>query len=123
MTLLQLLPFAAVLLAVWLLMIRPAKARRDEQTALVASLAPGARIMTTAGVFGTVRSVAPQAISVEIAPGVVIEMVPQAVGRLVPQPDEADPALDAGVAPAPEDQASGTPGEEAPSEDEEAPRG
>ena len=79
--------------------------------------------MTTAGVFGTVRSVAPQAISVEIAPGVVIEMVPQAVGRLVPQPDEADPALDAGVAPAPEDQASGTPGEEAPSEDEEAPRG
>jgi preprotein translocase subunit YajC len=123
MTLLELLPFAAVLLAVWLLMIRPAKARRDQQAALVASLAPGARIMTTAGVFGTVRSVAPQVISVEIAPGVVIEMVPQAVGRLVPQTDVADPALDAGVAAADEDLGRETLSEAALSEDEEAPRG
>ena len=86
MTLLELLPFAAVALAAWLLLFRPAKARHDAQAALVAALAPGARIMTTAGVFGTVRAVDGDRMELEIAPGVVIEMVPQAVGRIVGEP-------------------------------------
>ena len=87
MTLLELLPFAAVLLAGWLLLIRPAKNRRDAHDKLVASLVPGARIMTSAGVFGTVRSVDSDRMELEVAPGVVIEMVPQAVGRIVTEPD------------------------------------
>jgi preprotein translocase subunit YajC len=87
MTLLELLPFAAVLLAGWLLLIRPARNRRDAHDRLVASLAPGARIMTTAGVFGTVRTVDAERMTLEVAPGVVIEMVPQAVGRIVAEAD------------------------------------
>jgi preprotein translocase subunit YajC len=108
MTLLELLPFAAVALAAWLLLFRPAKARRDAQAALVAALAPGARIMTTAGVFGTVRAVDDDRMELEIAPGVVIEMVPQAVGRIVREPgaeavdDLADQSDEA--APEPADQ-------------------
>lgn len=90
MTLLELLPFVAVLLVAWLLLFRPAKARRVEHDRLVAALAPGARIMTSAGVFGTVRSVDADRMTVEIAPGVVIEMVPQAVGRIEAEPQEAD---------------------------------
>ena len=90
MTLLQLLPYAAVALAAWLLLFRPAKARRDAQAAIVASLAPGVRIMTTAGVFGTVRAVDADAMELEIAPGVVIQMVPQAVGRIIEQPGTPD---------------------------------
>lgn len=98
MTLLDLLPFAAVALAAWLLLFRPAKGRRDAQAALVAALAPGARIMTTAGVFGTVRAVDSERMELEIAPGVVIEMVPQAVGRLVDEPGAAVPNDAAGLA-------------------------
>ena len=75
MTLVELLPFAAIAAAFWLLIIRPASVRRKAQAALVASLAPGQRIMTTAGVFGTVVAIDGDRVSVEVAPGVVIEML------------------------------------------------
>lgn len=106
MNLLELWPFALVLLAFWLLLIRPANKRRAAQAALVDSLAPGKQIMTTAGLFGIVRSVEPTRMSLEIAPGVVVEMVPQAVGRVIefeddPGPDlgPQDPAADQGEGP------------------------
>jgi preprotein translocase subunit YajC len=94
MTLLELLPFALVAVAFWLLILRPAKARRDEQAALLARLAPGQRVMTTAGVFGTLTAVDSAEVNVEIAPGVVIAMVPQAIGRIVtePGPDDVPPS-------------------------------
>jgi len=90
MTLVELLPFAAIAAAFWLLIIRPSSVRRKAQSALVASLAPGQRIMTTAGVFGTVVAVAGERVSVEVAPGVVIEMLTQAVAQVVP----ADPVAE-----------------------------
>ncbi len=95
MTLVELLPFAAIAGAFWLLIVRPARARRQAQEALVASLAPGQRIMTTAGVFGTVRGVDDRRLELEVAPGVVITMVPQAVARIEPEPpeDAPDPAV------------------------------
>ncbi len=88
MTLVDLLPFAAIAAVFWLLIIRPASARRKEQARLVASLTPGQRIMTTAGMFGTLVAREGERISLEIAPGVVIELLAQAVAQVVP----ADPA-------------------------------
>ena len=84
MTLVELLPFAAIAAAFWLLIIRPSSVRRKAQAALVASLAPGQRVMTTAGVFGTLVSVDADRVSVEVAPGVVIEMLTAAIGQVVP---------------------------------------
>ncbi len=88
MTLVELLPFAAIAAAFWLLIIRPASVRRKAQAALVASLAPGQRIMTTAGVFATVVAIHGDRVSVEVAPGVVIEMLAAAVAVVEP----AEPA-------------------------------
>jgi preprotein translocase subunit YajC len=98
MTLVELLPFAAIAAAFWLLIIRPASTRRKAQAALVASLAPGQRIMTTAGVFGTVAAIDGERVSVEVAPGVVIEMLAVAIAQVVPAPvpvesGPADPVL------------------------------
>jgi preprotein translocase subunit YajC len=87
MTLLELLPFAVLALAIWLLFLRPARVRRDAQRALQEALAPGVRIMTTAGLFGTVRSIDQDRMELEVAPGIVLEMVPQAAGRIVPRDD------------------------------------
>jgi preprotein translocase subunit YajC len=84
MTLLDLLPFVAVALAFWLLILRPAKQRRDAQARLVASLTPGQRVMTAGGIFGTVRSVGDR-VALEIAPGVAIELVPQAIAEILPE--------------------------------------
>ncbi len=92
MTLVELLPFAAIAAAFWLLIIRPSSTRRKAQAALVASLAPGQRIMTTAGVFGTIVSIDAERVSVEIAPGVVIEMLAVAIAKVVPAPVDSAPA-------------------------------
>jgi preprotein translocase subunit YajC len=92
MTLVELLPFAAIAAAFWLLIIRPSSTRRKAQAALVSSLEPGQRIMTTAGVFGTVVSIDADRVSVEISPGVVIEMLAAAIAQVVPAPASSDHA-------------------------------
>ncbi len=91
MTVVELLPFAAVAAVFWLLILRPARARRQAQERLQASLAPGQRIMTTAGLFGTIRTVDERRLDLEVAPGVVVTMVPQAVARIE---SDAAPAED-----------------------------
>jgi preprotein translocase subunit YajC len=105
MTLVELLPFAAIAAAFWLLIIRPSSVRRKAQAALVASLAPGQRIMTTAGVFGTVVALDGDRVSVEVAPGVVIEMLAVAIAQVVP----GDRAADEPAEPAAEDRADAGP--------------
>lgn len=116
MTLVELLPFAAIAAAFWLLIIRPSSVRRKAQAALVASLAPGQRIMTTAGVFGTVVALDGDRVSVEVAPGVVIEMLAVAIAQVVP----GDHAADEPAEPAAEDRADAGPGGQ-PSSPDDAP--
>lgn len=91
MTLGELLPLVAIAAVLWLLIIRPAFVRRKAQVALMASLEPGQQVMTTAGVFGTVVSIDGERISLQIAPGVVIDMLAVAVAKVMPaDPDQAD---------------------------------
>lgn len=97
MTLGELLPLVAIAAVFWLLIIRPAFVRRKAQVALVASLEPGQQVMTTAGVFGTVVSIDGERISLQIAPGVVIDMLAVAVARIMPADlDDVDRATPRG---------------------------
>lgn len=108
MTLVELLPFAAIAAAFWLLIIRPSSVRRKAQAALVASLAPGQRIMTTAGVFGTVVALDGDRVSVEVAPGVEIEMLAVAIAQVVPAGRDGDESADSAELAA-EDRSDGAP--------------
>ncbi len=74
--------------AFYLLVVRPARNRQKEQQATVSRVAPGARVMTTAGLFGTVTAVEGDQMDLEIAPGVVVRYVTAAVARIL----EPDPA-------------------------------
>lgn len=93
----QLLTFAPILLLVaafYFLLIRPQKNRQRQQAAMVAALAPGAQVMTTAGMMGTIAAVAHDEISLEISPGVFVRMVPAAVARVVePAPGSDNTAV------------------------------
>jgi preprotein translocase subunit YajC len=84
MTLGEILPLVAIAVAFWFLLIRPASVRRKEQARLVASLAPGQHVMTTAGVFGTLVAIDGERVHVEVAPGIQIEMLAQAIAQVVP---------------------------------------
>lgn len=79
----QLLPLAAILVLMYVLLIRPAKRRQRDAAALQAAVSPGDEIMLTSGVFGQVVGVVDETVEVEIASGVVIKVLRGAVGRIV----------------------------------------
>jgi len=88
------LPLLLIGVVFYLLVLRPQKARQKAQAAMIAAVAPGSSIMTTAGVFGTVVASSADEVSVEIAPGVVIRMLPAAIAKVIPvdEPSEAGTA-------------------------------
>jgi preprotein translocase subunit YajC len=92
---LGLAPFALIIVAFYFLLIRPQRNRAKQQQALVAALAPGAEVMTTAGIFGQVAAVTPEQISVEIAPGVFMRIVPAAIAKVIEPAPQAAQETDA----------------------------
>jgi preprotein translocase subunit YajC len=89
--------FAVLLLVAYLLVIRPQRSRARALAQVRASLEPGARVMTSAGLHATVASVDDDGtVLLEIAPGVQARFVAQAVIQVLEQatttgtgPDEA----------------------------------
>jgi preprotein translocase subunit YajC len=80
---LGLAPLALIIVAFYFLLIRPQRNRAKQQQALVSALAPGAEVMTTAGIFGQIAAVTPEQISIEIAPGVFMRIVPAAISKVI----------------------------------------
>jgi preprotein translocase subunit YajC len=89
-----LLLIVVVIAAFYLLIVRPARNRQKEQQATVARVVPGVRVMTTAGLFGTVTAVEDDQMDLEIAPGITVRYVTAAVAKVIPEP-EAVPEADA----------------------------
>lgn len=100
-----LLLIMVVIAAFYLLVLRPARSRQKQQQATVAQVAPGVRVMTTAGLFGTVTAVEDDQIDLEIAPGVTVRYVTAAVARILEEPetpgttDEPQPSITEGDTP------------------------
>lgn len=65
-----------------LLMFRSRKKQVAQQAAMVTSLVPGTRVLLGSGFFGTVRSVADDRAEVEIAPGVVADVLTRSILRV-----------------------------------------
>lgn len=95
--LLTLLP----LLALVLYMVNQNKKRQRAAASLAASVAPGVTVMTAGGIYGTVRTIDGDIVSLEIAPGVTIRIAQRAIGRVVDSPiveaTLSPDALDRGV--------------------------
>jgi preprotein translocase subunit YajC len=89
-----LLPILLIGVVFYLLIMRPARTRQRKQAEMMSALAPGTRVMTTAGVYGTVVSIDEEDAELEIAPGVVIRVVKAAIGKVIepePAPTDATP--------------------------------
>lgn len=71
----------------YFMLIRPAQRKARDQQQLVNTIQPGARIMTGAGIFGTVRHIGDRQAIIEISPGVELTVAKQAILRVV-TPDE-----------------------------------
>jgi preprotein translocase subunit YajC len=104
-------PFSLLLIvgagaAFYFLIIRPGQQKQKAQRAMVEALGPGAEVMTTAGIFGTIAVVTDEVISLEIAPGVHMRLLPQAIAKVI----EPAPSGDAPAQIEPPDQESEAPG-------------
>ncbi|TLM77884.1 MAG: preprotein translocase subunit YajC [Actinobacteria bacterium] len=69
--------------AFYLIIIRPQQMRQKQHTEMVRSLAAGDRVITAGGLLGTVTEVGEDEVLLEIAPGVEVRVVKDAVNRKV----------------------------------------
>ena len=83
-----LIMIALMLGAFYLLVLRPAARKNREQQTMVSSLAAGARIMTTSGVYATIRHLGATQAVVEIAPGVDMTITKAAILKQVSPSEE-----------------------------------
>jgi preprotein translocase subunit YajC len=89
----ELFPLVLLVLAFVLLIVLPARQRKRvaaQQQQMQEALLPGTPIMTTSGIHGTVAGKTDTTVDVEIAPGVVVTFVRQAI--LEVRKPAADPA-------------------------------
>lgn len=73
----------------WLMAIRPQQKQRKAHQALLSSLKKGDRIMTAAGIYGTVKRVQENLVEVEVAKGVAIKIARRAVAEIIKDSAEA----------------------------------
>jgi preprotein translocase subunit YajC len=83
-----LLPFLAIALIFWLLLIRPQQRRAKQVQSMQQALDVGDEVMLTSGVLGTLTEVGDETVGLEIAPGVTIRVARGAVGRRIDEPGE-----------------------------------
>jgi preprotein translocase subunit YajC len=88
-----LLPFALILVAFYLLILRPQRARARMAQQMKARLAPGVDVLTTSGIHATVSAVEDDVVVLEVAPGVNVRFASAAIGRVLTD-DSTDTADD-----------------------------
>ena len=86
-----------VFVGFYFLMIRPQRRRQQAAQQKQRTLAPGAQVRTTAGMYGTVTDVDGDDVIVEVAPGVDIRMMRRAVMDVISsgEPEETETVADA----------------------------
>ena len=92
--LVSLLPFVAIALIFWLLIVRPASRRQKEVARLQSGLGPGDKVMLSAGIFGVITSVADDRVHVQVSDGVVLEVARGAVASVDRSATDATPTTD-----------------------------
>lgn len=81
-----------MIIAFYFLIMRPQRKRQQQQMEMMNAIEPGARVVTTTGIYATVVAVGDRQIVLETAPGNRVTMLKQAVGRVVKN-DEEDASL------------------------------
>ncbi|SEL50481.1 preprotein translocase subunit YajC [Roseateles sp. YR242] len=79
------LPLVLMFVVLYFVMIRPQMKRQKEHKALVEALAKGDEVITHGGMLGKIAKVGEVYLSVEIAPGVEIQVQRSAVLQVLPK--------------------------------------
>jgi preprotein translocase subunit YajC len=77
--LVQLMPFALVLAIFYFIILMPMKRRQQKVATFLASLKEGDKVVTSGGIYGTITKVGDQALKLEIAERVRIDVSRNAI--------------------------------------------
>ena len=95
-----LIVMAALLVVMWLLVMRPQRKRQLQQTEMLARLELGDEILTAGGLYGRVEGLEDDEVMLEIAPGTTVRVDKRAVAAVVaPEEQEEQEAPEAEGAP------------------------
>ena len=83
--LIQLVPFIAVAVIFYFLLIRPQQKQMKETKKMLDALKPGDKVVTRGGMIGVITSVKEEEVEIEISKGVKTVFTRSAVGAVVPQ--------------------------------------
>ena len=87
-----LIVIVALFVLLWLLVLRPQRARQAEQLRMQDTLHVGDEIITAGGIRGHVRQLDEEVLEVEIAPEVMVRLDRRAVAAVVrDEPEELEP--------------------------------
>lgn len=95
--LIALLPYLLIAVVFFVFVSRSNRRRRASAQAVQSALEPGTRVVTTGGLFATVRSVEDDVLHLEVAPGVQCRYARNAVARVLV--DEPEAPADGGLTP------------------------
>src|SRR5215510_694200 len=87
--LMSMAPMVLIFVVFWFLLIRPQQKKAKEHRAVVAALKRGDRVITSGGIHGQVTHVADDHLVVEIADGVKIKILRDAVSAIPSKPEPA----------------------------------
>ena len=79
------LPLVLMFVVLYFVMIRPQMKRQKEHKAMIDALAKGDEIATAGGLLGTVSKLGDNTLSLEVAPGVEVQLQRHAVVQVLPK--------------------------------------
>jgi preprotein translocase subunit YajC len=79
---------ALLVMAFYFLILRPQRKRQQAMQQTMNAISPGTRVMLGSGLFGTVISVGPRQVVLEISPGTEVTVLKQAISKVVTDDDE-----------------------------------
>lgn len=75
----------------WVVLIVPRQREVRRHQALIAALEVGDEVMSTSGIYGTIRGVEADHVDLEVAPDLTLRMAKRAVAAKVPAPEASEP--------------------------------
>jgi preprotein translocase subunit YajC len=84
-TLMNMLPLVLMFVVLYFVMIRPQMKKQKEHKSMIDALAKGDEVVTAGGLLGKVAKLADNAVTLEIATGVEVQMQRSAVVQVLPK--------------------------------------
>ena len=84
-SLMSMLPLVLMFVVLYFVMIRPQMKKQKEHRAMIDALAKGDEVVTGGGLLGKVAKLTESTVSLEVAPGVEIQIQRSAVVQILPK--------------------------------------